>query len=520
MNQLRVGAALSYFNLVAQNLLNLAFTPLMLRSLGQEGYGLYALIGAFVAYMGVLDFGLGNAIVRYVAKFRAQGDAIAEGALLVMSLRVYGAIAAITLGLGALLLPNLEWFFSETMSPAELSEARVLFSLMTLNLALSFPLGAFQAVVSGHERFVFLRVSALVRVLLRTALLVTLLLLGYRAIAIVILDTSLNVAAGLLSVWYVRFVLRVRRGSYRFEPGFVREIVFYSAFVFVNLIVDQLFWRIGHVVLGATVGTASVAVFAIAMQIANYYKQFPLAVSSVFLPRVTAMVVSGASPDELLGVFVRTARIQLVVLLYLLGGFVLYGREFVNLWAGPSYDLAWLVAVIVMVPLTVPLAQTVGLYVLQAKNMHGFRSILYLVIAVANVLASIPLVRRWGVAGAAAGTAGALVIGHVVVMNLYYHHRVRLDVLRFLRQVSAGLVPAALGAMAAGWLLTLIPGHSWPKLVLRAVTFTALYGGAMLWLGLNSYERTLIRSPFGARVAGPQGTPVADADGVSTGTVP
>lgn len=501
MNQLRAGAALSYVNLVAGNLLNLLITPLLLRSLGQAGYGLYSLIGAFVAYLGVLDLGLGNALVRYVARFRALGDEGAEGALLRLSLRVYGGIAAVTVALGALLLPSLPALFGRSMAPGELGQARVLFALMTLNLAVSFPLGAFHAVIAAHERFVFLRFTGLVRLVLRTALAVALLLRGHQAIAIVVLDTCLNAGVGLANAAFVRFVLLVRPVARPLERGLVREIVVYSAFVFVNLVVDQLFWRIGHVVLGALVGTASVAVFAIAMQIATYYKQFPLAVSSVFLPRVTALVASGATPDDVLALFARTARIQLLVLAYLLGGFLLFGREFLHLWAGPAYVPAWSVAVIVMVPLTVPLTQTVGLYVLQARNQHGFRSILYLVIAVANVIASVLLVRRWGATGAAIATGAAVTVGHVVGMNLYYHLRVGLDIRRFVRLVASRLVPAAVAATAAGWLLTLVPGYSWPKLLLRCATFTLLYAGAMRWFGLNAYERGLLVAPFGRRRA-------------------
>jgi O-antigen/teichoic acid export membrane protein len=521
MNQLRAGAALSYVNVVVYNLLTLAFTPLLLRSLGQAAYGLYALLGAFVAYLGVLDLGLGNAIVRYVAKFRAEGNAAAEGALLRACLRIYAGIAAGTLALGAVVLPNLGRLFGATLSAAELADARGLFALMTLNLAVSFPLGAFAAVITAHERFVFLRALTLVRIVVRIGLLVVLLLLGYKALAIVVVDTCLNVAVGLAHVVYVRVRLRVRTPARPLEPGFLREVFSYSAFVFINLVVDQVFWRIGHVVLGATSGTAAVAVFAVAMQCAQYFKQFPLAVSSVFLPRITGMVVGGAREEDLLAVFVRTARVQLVVLLWVLGGFALFGREFLGLWAGPAYDGAWLTALVVMVPLTVPLAQSVGIHILQAKNMHAFRSLLYLAIAAANVPLCVVFARRWGVLGAALATAASFAAGHVVAMNIYYRRRVGLDIPRFVRLAAAGLVPAALVAFAVGWPLTLIPGHSWTMLVFRGSVFTGAYAGAMLWFGLNGYERGLLGAVLGrgrgARARGEEpAVPAAEASTRST----
>jgi O-antigen/teichoic acid export membrane protein len=498
MSQIRKGAALSYLSILVSNLLNLLFTPFMLRSLGQSGYGLYALMGALVAYMGVLDFGIGNAIIRYVAKFRVEGDAASEGALLRVCLRIYSAIAVITLLIGAAVLPFLRTFFGATLSAAELSDARALFILMTVNLAMSFPFGAFNAVILGHERFVFHRTVALVRMLLRTGVLVVLLLLGYKALAIVVVDTCLNLGVGLLSIGYVRLALGVRSHPKRFERGFVREVVFYSLYIFVNLIVDQLFWRIGHLVLGATEGAAAVAVFAIAMQLTQYYKQFPMAVSGVFFPRITAMVVSGASEHDILALFARTARVQFLGLAFILGGFALFGREFLHLWAGPAYASAWQVAMVVMVPLTVPLVQTVGIHIQQAKNMHRFRSLLYLAIAVANALLSVLLVRYWGALGAALGTAVALVVGHIFVMNIYYHLRIGLDMKRFARMVVKGIVPASLAAIGVGLLLTFVPGYSWPKLIARVAVFTGIYGTAMWFFGLNAYEKDLLKSALGS----------------------
>lgn len=493
MNQLRAGAALAYVNLAAGNVLALVVTPLMLRSLGQAEFGLYSLVGAFVAYVAVLDFGLGNAVVRYAAKFRAERDPEKEGGFLALCLRLYGAIAVASIAVGALVHANLGALFSRTMGAEDLAQGRRLFALMILNLAISFPLGAYAGIVNAHERFVFLRAVNLARAFLRTGVLVLLLLLGHRALAIVLLDTALNVAAGALNVHYVHARLGLRARRYAFEPGFLRELLAYSGFVFLNVLVDQLYWRIGHVVLGAVDGARTVAVFAIAIQFTSYYMQFPMAVGSVFLPRVTAMVVGGAGSGELLALFARTARIQLIVLLYVLGGFVLCGREFIALWAGAEYRDAWAAALVMMVPLTVPLAQTLGLHILQAKNMHRFRSVAYLAIALVNVGVSVALARRWGTLGAAAATAASLVVGNVVVINLYYHLRVGLDMRRFLRLVARGIVPAALAATALAAAALALPASSWLGLALRAAVFTAAFAAAMWRVGMNDDERDLVR---------------------------
>lgn len=82
MNQRRWGAILSYVNIIATIVVGLVYTPIMLRLLGQSEYGLYSLMGSLVGYLSVLDMGLGNTIVRYTAKNRADGTAEIEGKLM------------------------------------------------------------------------------------------------------------------------------------------------------------------------------------------------------------------------------------------------------------------------------------------------------------------------------------------------------------------------------------------------------------------------------------------------------
>lgn len=46
----------------------------MLRLLGQSEYGLYGIAQSIMGYIGLLNFGIGGSIVRYLSKFRAEGN--------------------------------------------------------------------------------------------------------------------------------------------------------------------------------------------------------------------------------------------------------------------------------------------------------------------------------------------------------------------------------------------------------------------------------------------------------------
>ena len=69
---IKKGIITSYGIFAADMLAGILFTPFLIRSLGQSEYGVYSLMGAFIASLAVLDFGFGDAIIRYVAQYRAE----------------------------------------------------------------------------------------------------------------------------------------------------------------------------------------------------------------------------------------------------------------------------------------------------------------------------------------------------------------------------------------------------------------------------------------------------------------
>src|SRR5699024_164406 len=120
-----------------------------------------------------------------------------------------------------------------------------------------------------------------------------------------------------------------------------------------------------------------------------------------------------------------------------------------SVWAGNGYDSAYYVVLLLIIPVTVPLIQNLGVEIQRAKNMHKFRSIVYFIIAFGNVLLSIPLTKVYGEVGAALGTAITMTLGNVIIMNWYYQARVKLDMKYFWNNIFS-LLPAILVSFFIG----------------------------------------------------------------------
>ena len=382
INQLKAGAVLSYVAIGLNNIVGLLY---MLRMLGQNEYGLYSLVASVVAYLTVLDLGFANAIVRYTAKFRAENKVQEQYEMFGMFFILYCGIGLIAFLIGLGLYFNVDVLFDATMNAEDLYKIRVMMLLMVFNIAFTFPMSIWGAIITAYENFVFQKLVNIARIILNPLVMILLLSMGYKAITMVVVITLFNVATLCINAWYCKYRLNIKVKFARFKWEFLKEVSIYSFWLFLNAIMDRIYWSTGQFVLGMFAGAMAVAVYAIAIQLEHIFMSFSTAITNVFLPKITAMVARGHSEKEISDLFIRTGRIQYLVMAFILTGFILFGKQFVILWAGSAYEEAYYISLLFFIPLTVPLIQNLGITILQARNQMKFRSSLYVVIAICSL---------------------------------------------------------------------------------------------------------------------------------------
>lgn len=498
MNQLKAGAALNYVVIVLNMLVGLLYTPYMLRMMGQSEYGLYSLVASVISYLTVLDLGLGNAIVRYTAKFRTEGKTTEQYEMFGMFLVLYVMIGGIAFVAGLGLYFHVDSLFGATMTLEELDKARIMMMFLIFNLAVTFPMSIFGSIITAYERFVFPKIVNIIRILLNTVIMICLLEMGYKAIAMVVLQTVFNLLTLVINYFYCKYKLQIKIFFRKFQWGFLKEVGIYSFWILLNVIMDRIYWSTGQFVLGAFVGTAAVAVFAIAIQLEHMYMQFSTAISGVFLPKVTAMVARNDNRKEISDLFIRTGRIQYIVIALILTGFIVFGRDFINLWAGPGYESAYPITLLFFVSLAIPLIQNLGITILQARNQMKFRSLLYIVIAVFSLIFQIILAKQYGGIGCAISIAGALFLGQGLIMNVYYRKRQGLDIGLFWREIlKMSMIPTVLG-VGAMYVLHSRSLDSWLSLSIAVILFLIVYIPLFFCFSMNQSERELFVKPLKA----------------------
>lgn len=494
-NELKTGAVLSYVNLIIGNIIPFIYTPIMLRQLGQAEYGLYGIAQSVMGYIGLLNFGIGGSIVRYLSKYRAAKDRDGEARVIGLFIKIYSVICGLILIAGFVFAGNIQ-MYSRSLNSEETETLRILVVLMTVNTAVFLPFSVFSSVVLAHERYVFNKTIGMLSTVAGPLLNIVLLYCGFGSVGLVLSSTALNCVSYGLYTWYSVKKLNIHPSFHKTEPGLLREILYFSLFVFLASIVDVLYWSTDKLIIGWAIGSAAAAVYNIGATFNTYVTSLSSALSGLLIPRLTEMAVKDVPKEEFSALFIKVGRLQFIIISFILSAFIAFGRQFIAIWAGPEYHEAYYVALLTMIPVTIPLIQNTGLNILYALNKHKFRSIVYSCVAIANVGLTFWWVEDYGIIGAAMATCVAYVVGNIFVINWYYSKKIGLNISLFWKNIFQ-MSPVMLVMGTIGWLmLENINVSSWLIFFPLAAVYTVIYWLLAYFFMMNSYEKNLIKGLF------------------------
>ena len=490
-DQLKVGIILNYANMILGNLIPIFYTPVMLSLLGQSEYGLYKLSGSVTSYLSLISLGIGSAVTRYLIKAREEEGRDAEERFLGLFMVIFRIIALLALIIGTALTLNLRRWYGASLTADELARMKILVFLMVCNTALSFSQSPYVAVVGAHEKFIFQQCINIVTTCVGPLLNILMLVLGFASIGMAISTLIIGILCRLVFTLYTSKRMGIRPRYHNMPTSALREILTFSFWVFVSNVVGQLYNATDTVMMGALpeLATTGVAVYSVGNVFNSVVFSLTIGISSLLAPKVNRMVFSGTDNMVLTDLAIRVGRVQGLIFGLVVSGFVVFGRQFTYLYAGDGYQDAYWVALLMMIPNMVPLVQSICLNVITARNQHKFRALVYLGIALANVVGTWFLMQIMGIIGAALMTGLALIVGQGFAMNWYYHKKTGLDMIRFWKEVGKVYV---IPAVMCGVMLPLgkyIDFSNWFKMLLGIVCYTVVYCCLNWCVVINSKEK-------------------------------
>ena len=488
---------MSYINMALGSLIPMFYTPVMLNLLGQSEYGLFKLASTVTSYLGLISFGIGSAVVRYLVKYRAEGDKDGEERMFGLFNIIFLVISVITLVVGVVIAFNVGLIYGQSLSSEQLFEMTILVLILTINTAISFSATPYTAVVTCHERFIFLQIISIITTVLTPVINLIVLFLGYKSIGMVVSSFALTIVVRIVYIIYVKSSIGIKPRYKNMPTYLVKELLIFSFWIFVSNVVNQLYNATDTVIIGAipALATVGVAIYNVGATFTNMMQSFTTGINSVLTPKINTMVFTGSSNTELTDMVIRFGRLQAYIVALVCSGFIAFGQQFIKLWAGPDYSEAYWVCLATMIPICIPLVQSVALNIIVAQNRHRFRSLVYLGIAIVNVVGTILCVNQFGIIGAAVVSGVAYIIGPGLILNWYYWKKIGLEIPRFWKEiVKLFIVPTIMAAITI-FILNFVTLDKWITLLVGIIIYTLVFAILNWFIVMNDYEKDIFRGP-------------------------
>ena len=173
-------------------------------------------------------------------------------------------------------------------------------------------------------------------------------------------------------------------------------------------------------------------------------------------------------------------------------GFLLLGKEFIILWIGVKYIESFDVAALIMIVYLIPLTQGYTHSILQAKNLHRVKSILFLIFTIAGVTSGKFLSDNYGIIGMIIGIASAFFLLHIV-LNFYYHIKLGLNIPLFFKKVIIPFIIPFVIIFISNFYFISSYKSNWPLFVLKGIIYTIIYVVVIYTMVLSNDEKEFFK---------------------------
>lgn len=497
-----------YIALGTEMAVGLLLLPFNLAYLGAAAYGLWMLTASVTLYFSVLDLGYHNALVKYVAQYRAQRNPRALNEILSSTFFVFAALAVVTYLVATAVALNLGTLFS--LAPEQVPLGRTVLLIVGAQFAFGFIFGVFGGVINGFQRYDLNNIVSAVSSAIVAVVNVAVLLNGFGLVELVIATSVVRLLT------YAVY----RTNAYRVFPGLsirpahfsmarLREITPFSVHMLVIDWANKLNHSVDVLVIGAFINTTAVAVWAVAQRLADAAQRVSNQLNEVLFPTVVDNDTSSRTA-RLQAIFLVGTRFSLATVIPISGTLMLWASPLVYAWVGPEFDDSVLVLQLLACSVMARVGSATAATVLKGAGSHRLVAVTNVTTAVVNLSLSIALVGSLGLLGVAIGTLIPIAIASTTVTFPAGCRRVGVSVTRAWREaIWPAVWPAAamigFAALTRGW-----AGDSVVVVAAQMVATALVYTGTFAMLAVSPTERHFFMSRLRQLVGGrPVALPIA-----------
>jgi O-antigen/teichoic acid export membrane protein len=328
-NALFSAAAFAY-----PTVLTLIVLPVVLREIGPEAYGIFALATVFVGFLGLLALGTGPAVVKFVSEHSARDEADAVNEVVGTGILIYGAAGICGLGVALaaaefLLEPAFGLFGSA------LADARFVFVVAGVGFFFTMPRTVLTAIPQALQRY---DVSTMLTLALATVTaggFMIAVLAGWGVRGLIVVAAGEQVAGTFAFAVASRWLVPTLRLRPRLRRSSLRRMWSFSVYTFAGNVSGLLLFHLGKLLLGALGTVTMVTYYAVPGSIAQRLHAAAVGLTSVTLPATSALEARGES-ERVRRLYVRATRLSTLLLASIALPMILLADPLLSAWIGQA----------------------------------------------------------------------------------------------------------------------------------------------------------------------------------------
>ncbi len=495
LNQIKYGSVISYVTIGLNIVLGLIYTPWILNEVGSSGYGLYTLATSLVSIF-LLDFGMGAAVARFIANYRAQGNQTGINIFVGLAVKFYfGVCVAIAVVL-ACVYANLDWIYGN-LSNSELSAFKVVYVITSVFITVCFPGNICSGILNAYEMYIESKLADIFNKIATVVATVISLKLSGGLYALVFINCFFNLVTMVIKLFLVIGKTPVRV-SLAGKPDMIKEIISFSSWTTIRTLSNQMLFNMIPSVLAMVADTFAITLYGFANVVEGYVFNISQAINGLFLPRVSRLIAKENDAQKVLPLMIRVGRLNQSVVSLLLIGLVLLGKDFVHLWVGDEYSDLYYCILSLAFPYMISASQQIADTSIVVLNKVKYHALLNLAAGVINIIVAFFVAPRLGVVGVCCAT-GVIFMARIVGLNVVYRFVLKIDVLGFFNACHMNMLPGIVTSTTVSAVMLYhinryISLNTWGFFLLKAAIIVGVYFSLMWLITWNEAEKKLILS--------------------------
>ncbi len=380
--------------------LALVTTPYIVHKLGNDAYGVLALVTSVLGFFAFLDLGVTNASVKYIAEAYARNNTEEISKIIGSSLSVFLTVGAIGGLLISLMTSTLVQKFLK-IPPEYISDSMFAFYIASCGFVLNMVVGVFASIPKAIQRY---DLSTKVNLLVGTSLMLSVVLivyLGYGLRQVVILNFISSLASLSTYILITRKYLKGVSIKIHFDPVTFKKLFQFGMYSLLAMVSSIIVLQLDRLLIGSYLGAASVAFYVVPATIAIGIHNIIVNLMSVVFPLCSHLYAT-REHDKLRELYLKANKYAFIIAISLAIPIVIFSTQIMHYWMGTEFGLkSHAVLAILTISAVFISMTTIPYFLLDGIGMPGVNAKFAILSAMINIFFCFLLIPRFGLIGAA-----------------------------------------------------------------------------------------------------------------------